>query len=298
MRLLDYPGSVATVSIARCCLGLLMVWIALVPDVSAAPDLPPWWFERIGVVWLIPESAARALLNPRFLLALKWLGCALAIAFAAGTPSSPLIAWSLALVATLAQCLGPKAFSGGFASHHESAAILAVAVFAACHTRWRKRAGDQDATARATMTLCALTITFLYMAVGVHRLVYGRAEIFLGDSIVAWQVSHSLQYSETSFRLGLLAASHPWLAAASKLGFLLATLAETVAPLCLIMGTRWRIAWIGALTAMHVGSAVMMNVHFWENLVLLTIFCSGLPQWIAMRRGRSAHGINPATNPH
>lgn len=285
MRIVDCHGSTGALTIARWCLGLLLLWIGLVQDLQAVCDLPPWWFDRIGLVGLVPEGAARAMLNPALLSTLKWLGCALAIAFAAGARPLPLIAWGLALVATLAQCLGPKAFSGGFATHHESAAILAVAVFAACQTRASRTAADPEARARTTMTLCALTVAIPYMAVGVHRLVHGGTAIFLGDSIVAWQVSHSLQYSETGFTLGLHAAQSPGLAAASKLGFFLATLAETVAPLCLIMGTRWRIAWLSALVAMHAGSALMMNVHFWENLVLLLVFCSGLPQWIAARRG-------------
>ncbi|MBU3728184.1 MAG: hypothetical protein FGM37_02910 [Phycisphaerales bacterium] len=295
MRLVDYPGSPRTLALARCTVGGLMLWIMAAQDLPGAAEIPHVWFDQIGPVALLPREWALTMLDIRFLSILRWTGIALAIAFAGGVSPAPLIGTLLALTATLAQCLGPKAFTGGFATHHENAAILTTLLLAACYPRPSACPHAANRTARGVMLMCALVIGIMYMEVGCHRLLRGGAAMFLGDTIVAWQVSHSLQYSETGFRLGLLAANHPVLAVASKAGFLLATIAELVAPLCVLMGTRRRIAWIGALIAMHVGSALMMNVHFWENLVLLLVFCSGLTQWGASAGSSRRAGITPAT---
>jgi hypothetical protein len=294
MRLVDYPGSPRTLALARCAVGLLMLGIMAAQDLPAAEGVPRVWFAQIGPIALLPYEWAVAMLDARLLAAIRWVGMALAIAFAAGVRPVPAVGTLLALTATLAQCLGPKAFSGGLSTHHENAAILLTLSLAVSSPRPSAPPDVAARASRSAMLICALAIGMMYMEVGCHRLLRGGAAIFLDDTIVAWQVSHSLQYSETSFRIGLLAANHPWLAAASKLGFLLATLAETVAPLCLIMGTRWRIAWLSALISMHVGSALMMNVHFWENLVLLIIFCSGLTQWAASMRIARLATLSPA----
>lgn len=279
MRLVDHPGSPRTLALARGAVGALMLGITVAQDLPAAAAIPRVWFDQIGPIALLPREWALAMLDMRFLAALRWAAVALAIAFAAGVRPVWLVGTLLALAATLAQCLGPKACSGGFATHHENAAILATLLLAVSYPKPTCAADAAARSVRGAMLACALAIGIMYMEVGCLRLLRGGAAIFLGDTIVAWQVSHSLQYSETDLRLGLLAANHPFLAVASKAGFLLATIAELAAPICVLMGTRWRIAWIGALIAMHVGSALMMNVHFWENLVLLLVFCSGLTQW-------------------
>lgn len=284
MPLVDLPGSMRTLAIARCAVGLLMLWIMWVQDLPAAAELPRAWFSQIGPVALLPVDFAAGLLQPGALTLIQWAGIALAIAFALGLGPAALTGTLLAVTATVAQCLGPKAFSGGFSTHHENGAIIVTLLLAVAIPRPSLADDARAAAARGAMILCAITIGIMYMEVGCHRLVRGGAEIFLGDSIVAWQVSHALEYRETSFSLGLLAAGAPALAILSKAALLAATLAEVAAPLAVLMTARWRAAWLGALIAMHVGSALMMNVHFWENLVLLLVFCSGLPQWIAIRR--------------
>lgn len=299
MRLVDLPRSTQTLAIARCVVGLLMLWIMAVQDLPAAAELPRVWFVQIGPVALLPADCAAALLHPGALTLIRWAGIALAIAFALGLGPAALVGTLLALTATLAQCLGPRAFTGGFSTHHENGAIIVTLLLALAVPRRSLTDDAKAAAARGAMTLCSITIGVMYMEVGCHRLARSGAEIFVGDSIVAWMVSHSLEHRETSFSLGVLVAGTPALAVLSKAAFFVATLAEVAAPLAVLMTARWRAAWLGALVAMHVGSALMMNVHFWENLVLLLVFCSGLPTWIAMRWGAcSPPRLNPATNPH
>jgi hypothetical protein len=223
------------------------------------------------------------LLTPGILSSIRWAGIALAILFTAGVGPVSVVGLLLATVATCAQCLGAKAFSGGYATHTEIAAILSTALLSASAIGQSRARPIPAGAAKAAMLASALMIGTLYMAIGAHRIARGAPEIFVGDSILAWQVSHSLVYSETEFRVGLMAATVPALALASKCAFLVATVAELAAPLCLIMSARWRLCWIGAMIAMHVGTTLLMNVHFPENLALLVVFCSGLPQRLTRR---------------
>jgi hypothetical protein len=133
------------------------------------------------------------------------------------------------------------------------------------------------------MVLAGLGIALVYTLLGIRRLAHGAGiVIFAGDAILRYLSVSSLNYSAYGFRFGLLPLSNPWLGAGAKASFFLFTLAEISAPLALFY-PRFRRLWLPVILALHVGTLLLMNIFFWEQMILVLIFMTPLAHTLAVR---------------
>lgn len=164
---------------------------------------------------------------------------------------------------------------GGFANHAQAVALLVLALFAIFSGRhylpaytlvmWRRRQPAQlDAAApdyAGIVWLCSFVIVVPYTYIGLNRLLVGGAEIFRGDAILYY-----LQTSASFVSPPMWMNDHPW-RDLLRWGFLGTTCFEA-SSLAVLAFPRYRAVWLIAVLAFHLATLVLMNILFWENMVL------------------------------
>jgi hypothetical protein len=66
-------------------------------------------------------------------------------------------------------------------------------------------------------------------------------------------------------------------------GFLLVTVFEACSPLALLSAT-FRRSWLVVMLAFHLSTLVLMNIVFWENMLLLAVVFG--PRWPQLTEAR------------
>jgi hypothetical protein len=85
------------------------------------------------------------------------------------------------------------------------------------------------------------------------------------------------------FEIGLLGARTPLLLTTVQLGFGVVTFFELLSPVCLLPRTfRW--AWMGVMLPFHFLSLLLLNIFFWQNILLILFFMTDIDRLID--RGR------------
>ena len=179
---------------------------------------------------------------------------------------------------------------GGFANHAQTAALL-VLIIVSCSGQHLFHSGfssfgqndneNDERTSRAAremVWLCGLVLVIPYTFIGVNRLLEGGVRIFAGDAIIYYlgASSSSFQtYPDWAFSI----LAYPEL---PQLGFVLTTVAEVSSP-AILTSRRYRLVWLTFMMAFHISTALMMNIFFWENLVLLSVWCGWDVRWPTRR---------------
>lgn len=286
-------------SLGLCRVVVFGLWslILLGTPLQLFSDLPKEWFEPPGgVSLLLPRSVYEALLSPSALLVLKWALVILGFLLAAGTRFYTSLAVTFGVLLLLFEVL-TKGF-GGFMNHARvgllyGAWILAVFPQAVEGLSLRRSASVpvQPSLARyaAPMVAMALTFSLCYSLIGLRRLIGGGVDIFLGDALPAYLAVRSLDYGNVvwGFQHGLWIFKAPWIEWAFKAGYLVTTVMEALSPLCLFL-PRFRAAWLLVIVPFHFMTLFMMNIFFWENLLLIALLLTPLPHvfasWIRARQ--------------
>jgi hypothetical protein len=79
----------------------------------------------------------------------------------------------------------------------------------------------------------------------------------------------------------------PWLSGILSAGFAVITLVEILSPFCLLSRTFRRI-WLVSMLAFHVLTLLLMQIFFWENVVLILVLMTGL---LVRRRGDARRSV-------
>lgn len=98
--------------------------------------------------------------------------------------------------------------------------------------------------------------------------------MFTDGSIERWLAGRSQQYGPYDVDLGLAVMDSPTAGVLLVAGMLVVTVFEVLSLLTL-RSARFRTMWLVVLVSFHVSTLLLMNIFFWENLVLLAVLFTG-----------------------
>jgi hypothetical protein len=167
---------------------------------------------------------------------------------------------------------------GGYVNHAQIAILLAAAVLALSPAadavspgRRRAEHGGDRWRYGGPLALMAFLLALAYTLIGLRRLVWGGWTLFTDGSVARWVVARSLEYDNLyRFRVGVELADVPAIAWLLAVGMLIVTVLEALSLLAL-RSTRFRRVWLLVVAPFHVSTLVLMNIFFWENLLLLAV---------------------------
>ncbi len=269
-----------TLGFVRAC--VFLIWLVkIIPDpFFFLAELPFSIFKPSGVLRLVPTGVWQWLLDANILSAFKVFLVLTLILAMIGVKPYRLIAVIAAILLTVHQGL-VRSFT--FVNHQELGllfCVYALAVFpAADGFSWPKR--KQPVSSPQTYAGALLTMTLLvvlpYCAIGAYRLVHAAPAIFFDDSLPFWLGSLS-GLDADGWSLGLWVLRHPMLVLILKVGFLIITFLELLAPLCLIL-PRFLKLWLAVIIPFHFLSWFLLNIFFWENLLLIALLMTNVDNW-------------------
>jgi hypothetical protein len=290
--------SPATLGVVRA--AVFAIWLAvIVPDpLHFLGRLPDTMFEPVGAMKLVPREAWLALLEPAALDAFKGVLIALLVLAAVGLRPYPAIAAAAALMLTVHQGL-VRGFT--FTNHEELALLVCTYVLvlfpAADGFAWpaRRTPAGWPGLYPAALLAMALLLLLPYCGIAAHRIVSAAPEVFSGDSLPYWLASLD-GLDRDGWGVGRWVLGEPWLVGLLKAGFVVTTLFELLAPLCLIL-PRFRRAWIVVVVSFHVVNWFTLNLFFWQNALLILLLVTDTEAWVARGRSRieaAAATLRPA----
>jgi hypothetical protein len=257
------PGADAAI-LARIRAAVLCIWlvVVLMTPYGSYAHLPAELSTGLGLgrVLLDVDWLRQALWSERALTVLKWLAiCGLVAQLAAGRRLRGLM--PVVFVTILALDALTKSLTG-YVNHAQIAplvVLLLVTVF-----------GHVPAGAREAVWLIRLALVLPYTFIGLHRLIEGGVEIFLGDALPQYIAQNTAGYSFYSLAWGQRLIALPLAAGLLKAGFAAMTLFELLSPGALVWA-RFRHVWVAVMAVFHAAILATMNIFFWENLVLLLV---------------------------
>ncbi len=275
MTVLHQRVSPLTLGVVRA--AVFGIWlVVVVPDrLSFLGTLPPTMFEPLGVLRLVPRDLWLRLLDPGALDALKAALVGLLVLSAVGVRPYRPIALTTAFLLTVHQGL-LRSFT--FDNHEELALLVctyALVLFpAADGFAWPRRRAPSTAPAVYSAALLAMTGLLLlpYTEIAAHRLAYAAPDVFTEGSLPYWFASLDW-LDRDGWDVGLWVLGHPALVTLFKVGFLVTTLFELIAPLCLIL-PRFRRVWVAAVVGFHLANWFTLNLFFWQNALLVLLLVS------------------------
>jgi hypothetical protein len=252
--------------------------------------IPESLYQPVGVLGLLPRSVEALLHTTGFLYALQaatLLSFALVIAGVALRYTMVAASILMTLFASLWR---------GFAGHidHESIIILfagyLLTLFA--WADWRADAkGEREPPGGPTRAGIPLTsivaiLCFVYTMVGLFRTVRGTPAVYLSDSLNFWALRNAYETIDPAAGWGRFVLAYPIMGHLLKAGYPVITLFELTAMLALF--SKWyRYAFLVVMIPFHVLSLFVLDVFFWENMVLYVLFF----EW--GRRSQEAGGSSP-----
>jgi hypothetical protein len=136
---------------------------------------------------------------------------------------------------------------------------------AADRVSWPRRASISDGHEAGLFALTAFLLV-PYTLIAAHRLAYAAPDVFTGDTLPYWLASLD-SLDRDGWGVGVWALGHPALVSFLKAGFLVTTLFELLAPLCLVWVWFARV-WVVVVVGFHVVNEFTLNLFFWQNAVL------------------------------
>jgi hypothetical protein len=237
--------------------------------------IPSSLFEPVGPMALLPASVEHLLHGAVFLSALKaatLLSCTLVIA---GVALRPMMVASCVLMTVFA-CLWR-----GFAGHidHESVLILFAGYLLTLFEladAWADRRGEQPAPGAPTragipLTTILVVLCLAYTMVGIFRAVRGAPAVFTTNSLTFWALRNAYETAEPAWGWGKYVVQYPWIGRLLNGGFPIITLFELTA-LAALFSRSYRYVFLLVMVPFHLLSLFVLDVFFWENMVLYVLF--------------------------
>lgn len=159
---------------------------------------------------------------------------------------------------------------GGFANHGQTLSLLLLALFAVCGRRkfvpvrhlldesWDR----QDDS--SLLWLCQLIVALPYTFIALHRTIVGGVALFTSNDILGYVAITSSGFSA---RPHVAYREYPLV---FQVGFVVVTLMELTTTLA-FCNSRFRIVWLSIMLPFHITTGLLMNILFWENLLVVTV---------------------------
>lgn len=140
---------------------------------------------------------------------------------------------------------------------------------------------------RTPLVAAAAILCLTYSFIGARRLFLGAVGIYTDESMLRWIVARTLEYGAHDVSLGLSVPHMKWLWPLLGVGLLITTVFEVLSPVAL-RASRFRFLWVAVIALFHLSTLVLMDIFFWENLILLAVLFTPITDWTIDRvRGRS-----------
>ena len=258
------PSALTMVRVLLCGLCLLKVAIdpiqrlALLPFSIFTPPFP---------LNLFPAEIAEGLVtSPGALLALRIFTALFALLVMCGI-KVPWTGIAACLLFTTYQAL---VGSYGHINHAEVPLILGLYAFVG-HAWIAKIPEYRPKQAEHTL----ITITFLfcltYTLIAARRFAQGGLDIFLQPVMEGWSVEMASRVSYFNLGWGRYAAESALFCLFLRVGFVLGTIAELLAPFALV-SRRFRQGFVAVMVPMHLMILLVMNIGFFENIAMYVLF--------------------------
>lgn len=247
---------------------------ALLDSPERLAVLPHSVYEPVGFLAVLPEAIWSTLLRVEWLVGLK-LATLLVLGLVLLGRGGRLAPVAACVLLTLRQGL-----KRGFAGHleHQDLVLLYAAYLLALCPLADRLVPPQHRRVPASWTLdgvplvgIVLALCLTYTFAGVYRLLHGGLALFTSAQLPAFVARNSLQLVHPTGNLGHWVLNSPAAAWLLAVGFPFVTAFEVLAPLCLFV-RGFRYAFVAVMVPFHVLSWLVMQVWFWENLVLYVLF--------------------------
>ena len=227
--------------------------------------LPRSMLDPPGFLQLAPARLWDTVLTPGFLSGFKVALLVLVALFAFGVRPWRPIAVSAAVALTLHEGL----VRGMTFVNHQELALLYCTYVLALVAAGRGEAKDQPEAARAAVTLMTVVALVPYTFIAAHRIAFSAPRLFAGASLSTFLGSLS-GLDRAGWGWGLHLMAHPNLMIVAKLVFAVTTVFELLAPVCLVNQTFRRV-WLAVMIPFHISTWFLMDIFFWENLILAAL---------------------------
>ena len=251
------------------------LFAVLLDPFQSLAQIPPSLLTPVPLLqWLHLSSSL--LLSPAFLWGLKIsmlisLSCVLCKRFTLTAAISSAVL--LTLYQAILRCFKPY-------NNHEFVALYAVYIFTMILIN-SKRTGRIDYSLFSTITLGVLVLTYFFA--GASRILTSGVEVFFDDSLRAWSVrNRDLMLLPVVLNVNAQNLEPGIFYNALKLGFIVATLFECLAPVALF-SKKFAGVFLWTMLASHFFSLFFLNLLFWQNMLLLIFFIRYLPQYQPLR---------------
>ncbi len=262
---------------------VLGCWLLVVASASLVPaqEQLGWLFQPLGIFRILPEGFWHAWGTPAGIEGTRIVILALLLAGILARRPGGLLLLPLALLLTFW-----NGFAGGFGAYlnHGRYALLYVTWIVALAAPLR--GGDPaPARVRGAFFCAAFLLAATYMMIGINRFVTGGLGIFTGQALPVYMMIRTFESGSFGFEASYALLRREWVLAPLQVGFLATTVAEVVSPLVLFH-RRLRTSWLALIVPFHLATLLTMNIFFWENLVLVAVLLTGLPERLEARGGR------------
>ena len=125
------------------------------------------------------------------------------------------------------------------------------------------------------LVLVCFFLSFSYYMVGVARVTASDIAVYFTNTMPHFAAEYSLKWNYWDISWGKYVLDHPWFAFLLKLSFPGATLLELVSPLA-VFWRGFRRPWLVAMVIFHLLIWPLLNIFFWQHLLLLVLFAEPL----------------------
>lgn len=248
-------------------LGILLLWIVklLLDPVWRLGDLPPELIRPVGLLALVPPDQFPFFwsgANLTFLWIVTLMVLVMALANRAFALLATVASVLLTIYSSAIRSFGPPVHTD---------IVLLLSTYALALFAWAdlsQRRDDRPAAPNASAPLIAIVslLTLTYCLVGLNRVI-ASFPVFSGNSMEVWTIDASLRAYYFNTGIGWYLPHWPMLAFFLRLGLPVITFFEIAAPLCLV-SYRFRRIFIVVMLSFHVLSLVLMNIFFYEDILL------------------------------
>ncbi len=228
-------------------------------------------YEPVGFLRGVPDSVVAWLLHPPAIYYLKVVimaSCA-AVIFKV----RPRL-FAIVVCVALTIYLGLLRGFGGHVSHSDLVMLYAayfLALFPLADARLSAKERSRVNLSGVPVVAILGALFFTYSLTGLFRLMHGAIETFTSGSLTFWALRNSYQYVDPLWGWGRQLLNQPVWAALLNAGFPIVTLFEVLAPLCFV-SSRFRWLFIIVMVPFHLLAWIVMEIFFWEHLLLYGLF--------------------------